>query len=112
MAGTAPPVMLMICRLAWGPSVKREKGIEIEMPCCRIKFELNNRKKTSRNARSTSDTSTSQPKLKFIVRLSFMRLLQVCRFSGIACLGIKLRFRSNGLFRLEADDATDGATLS
>src|SRR6266436_6205461 len=77
MAGTAPPVMLMICRLAWGPSVKREKGIEIEMPCCRIKFELNNRKKTSRNARSTNDTSTSQPKLKFIVRLSFMRR---CRF--------------------------------
>src|SRR5881396_2424753 len=30
--------MLMIWRLACGPRVKRENGIEIEMPCCRMKF--------------------------------------------------------------------------
>src|ERR1051325_8839347 len=73
MAGTAPPVMLMICRLVCGPSVKREKGIETEMPCCRMKFELSNRKKTSRKATSINPINTSHPKLKCTVRLSFIR---------------------------------------
>jgi hypothetical protein len=53
----------MICWLLCGPSEKREKGIEIEMPCWRIKFELSKRKKASRKARSISPISKSHPKL-------------------------------------------------
>jgi hypothetical protein len=49
--------------LLCGPSEKRENGIEIEMPCCRMKFELSNRKKARRKARSTNPISKSHPKL-------------------------------------------------
>src|SRR5215217_8791525 len=72
MAGTAPPVMLTICRLLSGPSANREKGIETETPCCSMKFELSNKKKTSRKATFTSATRTTHAKFKFAVRLSFM----------------------------------------
>src|SRR5436190_17818499 len=99
MAGAAPGVMLMICWLVCGPSVKRENGIEIEMPCCKMKFELSKRKKTSRNATSTSATKIIHPKLKFIVRRSFMRR---CKFVDyrIGDLGFKLRVRPDRLSRL------------
>src|SRR5678815_2342266 len=73
MAGAEPPVMLMICWLICGPSAKRENGIETEMPGCKIKFELSNRKKIRRKATSTNPRRTSQPKLYSFVRLSFMR---------------------------------------
>ena len=63
MAGTAPPLTLMIWWVVCGPSVKRENGIEIEMPCCKMKFELSKRKKTSRKVMSTSATRTTHPKL-------------------------------------------------
>src|SRR5437773_5056591 len=104
--------MLMIWRLACGPSVKRENGIEIEMPCCRMKFELSIRKKTSKKATSTSATRTTQPKLKFIVRRSFMRS---CRFVDyrIAGLGFKLRLRPRRLsWLLKADNASDRGAFS
>src|SRR5438128_12590130 len=81
MAGVAPPVMLMICWLVCGPSVKRENGIETEIPVCKIKFELSNRKKTSRKTTSIIAKSTSQPKLYSFVRLSFMRRYSACRFT-------------------------------
>src|SRR6266446_5166725 len=83
MAGVAPPVMLMICWLVCGPSVKREKGIETEIPGCKIKFELSRRKKIRRKATSTSAKRTSQPKLYSFVRPSFMGALQ---YLGIDCV--------------------------
>src|SRR5215470_3259923 len=73
MAGTAPPVMLTICWLICGPSVKRENGIETEIPGCKMKFELSNKNKIIRKATSTSASRTSQAKLYSFVRLSFMR---------------------------------------
>src|SRR5947199_8322109 len=107
MAGDVPPVMLMICWLVCGPSAKRENGIEIEMPGCKIKFELSNRKKIRRKATSTNARRTSQPKLYSFVRLSFMRAgilislktvgLGIDTCAGLGCL----------LTRLEANDAAD-----
>src|SRR5213592_4597569 len=112
MPGVAPPVMLIICWLVCGPSVKRENGIETEIPGCKIRFELSNRKKTSRKATSISPKSTSQPKLYSFVRLSFMRRGSACRSTRIAglrinpCLGLDCLF-----WWLEADDAADRPAL-
>src|SRR2546430_16383413 len=69
--------LLLVC----GPSVKRENGIETEIPGCKIKFELSNRKKTRRKTTSTSANRTSQPKLYSFVRLSFMKRCSNCRFT-------------------------------
>src|SRR5438093_13497772 len=99
-------------RLHSGPSVKRENDIKIEMPSYSMKFELSIRKKTSKNATSTNATRTTQPKLKFIVRRSFMRR---CRFVDyrIAGLGFKLRLRPRRLsWLLKADNATDRGAFS
>src|SRR6266496_5184591 len=112
MAGTVPPVMLMICWLVCGPSVKRENGIETEMPCCKIKFELSRRKKTRRKVTSTTARKTSQPKLYSFVRLSFMKRCSADRFHP----NRRLRINSCLGFgylpgRLEADAATDRLAL-
>src|SRR5438046_7490269 len=85
--------MLIICWLVCGPSVKRENGIETEMPGCKIKFELSNRKKIRRKATSTSAKRTSQPKLYSFVRPSFMRGCSICRSTECrsrigTCLGL------------------------
>src|SRR5438046_5265493 len=111
MAGAAPPVMLMICWLVCGPSVKRENGIETEIPGCKMKFELSNRKKTRRKTRSTSAKRTSQPKLYSFVRLSFMRrcslsLYRIVDLGIDACLGLRRL-----LGRLKANDTTDRPAL-
>src|SRR6266699_1642954 len=112
MAGAAPPVMLMICWLICGPSVKSENGIETEMPGCKIKFELSNRKKTSRKTTSTSPRKTSHPKLYSFVRLSFMRVPQPFVDRPSCRSRIDTRLGSGCLLRLlEADDTADRPIL-
>src|SRR5437763_9141703 len=112
MAGTAPPVMLTIWRPLSGPRAKREKGMETETPCCSIKFELSKRKKMSRKAMFTSATSTTQPKFKFAVRLSFMTA-QHSQFSDSADPGSDRRFRARRfLGLLKTDDAADRPAFS
>src|ERR1051325_5349129 len=90
MAGIAPPVILMICWLLCGPRVKRENGIEIEMPCCRMKFELSNRKKASRKARSPTPLAKATRRYNLVVRLSFtVKILLLYRPQRDAPLTVK-----------------------
>src|ERR1700682_172307 len=84
--------MLMICWFNCGPSVKREKGSETEMPGCKMKLELSSKNKSNRKATSTSGTTTSHPKLYSFVRLSFIDLFgDCCHAVALAKAG-----RSNG----------------
>src|SRR5437762_6386757 len=103
--------MLIICWLVCGPSVKRENGAETEMPGCKIKFELSNRKKIRRKTTFISAKRTSQPKLYSFVRPSFMRGCSICRSTECrsrigTCLRLGRLLRS-----LETDDTADRSTL-
>src|SRR4051794_5503163 len=104
MAGTAPPVMLMICWFTCGPRLNRENGSESEIPGCRIKFELSSRKNINRNAKSTSGNKTSQPKLYSFVRRSFMKLRLNFAFDRLT---IATQFTLGRRFRprLKTDDS-------
>src|SRR5438105_8759924 len=101
MAGTAPPVILMICWFCCAPRRKGEAGAETAIPGCKTKFELRSRKKIRRNTTSTSGNMTSQPKLYSLVRLSFIP-------RAMLDLMIAMRFARTGqCFRrlLKTDDA-------
>src|SRR3989440_9661941 len=107
MAGTAPPVMLMICWFCCAPSRNGEAGAETAIPGCKTKFELRSRKKMRRNTTSMSGKTTSQPKLYSLVRLSFIA-------RAILDLMIAMRFpRTCQRFGrlLKADDASKRFTV-
>src|SRR5438477_4255484 len=117
MAGTAPPVMLMICGFCWAPRRNGDAGAEIAIPGCKTKFELRSRKKMRRNTTSTSGNTTSQPKLYSLVRLSFIFARLKCRSCDYSPrrirprwidLAIAMRFPRTGQRfgrLLETDDA-------